>query len=287
MSRRNFRKKLTPQLLTLPANLWLWIFFMIPLATILWLSLTTGNAVDGFDLTWNFGIYPETISEYSTQFGRSFLYGGVSTFLALALMYPVAYWIAFRGGRYKSLLLFLLLLPFLVSFIIRILTWQFILSDNGIVFSFLKSIHLAPQNAHVLSTPTAVIAGLTYDNLPWMALPVYVALENIHRDVIEAAADLYASAWQRFQRVILPLSAPGIYAGILLVGISSVGDFLNAQILGGPNTTMIGNIIQTQYVKNQNYPVASALSIVLMVALILFVVLYGRFFGSRTLKEMV
>ncbi len=285
--RRSLRQQVVPLLQTLPANLWLWLFFMVPLISILWLSLTTGNTVDGYTLTWNFSIYPDSISQYSTQFGRSFLYGGVSTALGLIFMYPVAYWIAFRGGRYKAIFLFLLLLPFLVSFIIRILTWQFILSDNGIVLSLLKDIHLVPQNAHVLSTPIAVIAGLTYDNLPWMALPVYVALEAIHRDVIEAASDLYASAWQRFRTVILPLSAPGIYAGILLVGISSVGDFLNAEILGGPDTTMIGNIIQTQYVQNQNYPLASALSLVLMVALLVFVVLYGRFFGSNTIREYV
>lgn len=271
----------------MPANLWLWLFFVIPLVSILWLSLTTGNTIEGFDLTWNFSIYPDSISRYSTQFGRSFLYGGISTALALIMMYPVAYWIAFRGGKRKAVFLFLLLLPFLVSFIIRILTWQFILADEGFLLGTLKDIGLISENAHVLSTPTAVIAGLTYDALPWMALPVYVSLEAMDRDQIEAASDLYASAWQRFRTVILPLSAPGIYAGILLVGISNVGDFLSAQILGGPNTTMIGNIIQTQYVQNQDYPLASALSLVLMVALLIFVVAYGRMFGSRTIKDFV
>ncbi len=269
----------------LPANIWLWLFFIVPLVSILWLSLTTGNPLDGFDLTWNFSVYPDAISQYSTQFGRSFLYGGVSTALALVLMYPVAYWIAFRGGNRKALFLFILLLPFLVSFIIRILTWQFILADEGIVLGTLKDIGIISEGARVLSTPWAVIAGLTYDNLPWMALPIYVALEGIERAQVEAASDLYASAWQRFRTVILPLSAPGIYAGILLVGISSVGDFLSAEILGGPSTTMIGNIIQTQYVDNQNYPVASALSLVLMVALLIFVVAYGRSFGSKTIKD--
>ncbi len=277
--------RLAGWLQALPANIWLAVFFVVPLVSILWLSLTTGNPRDGFELTWNFSVYPDSVSQYSTQFGRSFLYGGVSTALALVMMYPVAYWIAFRGGKRKALFLFLLLLPFLVSFIIRILTWQFILADEGLVLGTLKDIGLISENARVLSTPGAVIAGLTYDNLPWMALPIYVALEGIDRDQIEASADLYASPWQRFRTVILPLSAPGIYAGILLVGISSVGDFLSAQILGGPNTTMIGNIIQSEYVGNQNYPVASALSLVLMVALLLFVVAYGRAFGSRTIKD--
>lgn len=279
------KQRVAGWLQALPANLWLWLFFVVPLVSILWLSLTTGNAIDGFDLTWNFSVYPDAISQYSTQFGRSFLYGGISTALALVLMYPVAYWIAFRGGNRKALFLFLLLLPFLVSFIIRILTWQFILADEGLVLGTLKDIGLISESARVLSTPVAVIAGLTYDNLPWMALPIYVALEGIERAQVEAASDLYASPWQRFRTVILPLSAPGIYAGILLVGISSVGDFLSAQILGGPSTTMIGNIIQTQYVDNQNYPVASALSLVLMVALLFFVVAYGRSFGSKAIKD--
>jgi spermidine/putrescine transport system permease protein len=279
------KKRFAGWLQALPANLWLWLFFVIPLVSILWLSLTTGNPIDGFDLTWNFSVYPDSVSQYSTQFGRSFLYGGVSTALALIMMYPVAYWIAFRGGKRKAVFLFLLLLPFLVSFIIRILTWQFILADEGFVLGTLKDIGLVSESARFLSTPTAVIAGLTYDNLPWMALPIYVALEGIDRDQIEAASDLYASPWERLRTVILPLSAPGIYAGILLVGISSVGDFLSAEILGGPSTTMIGNIIQTQYVDNQDYPVASALSLVLMAALLIFVVAYGRAFESRTIKD--
>lgn len=279
------KMRLAGWLQALPANIWLALFFVVPLVSILWLSLTTGDPIQGFELTWNFSVYPDSISQYSTQFVRSFLYGGISTALALVMMYPVAYWIAFRGGKRKAIFLFLLLLPFLVSFIIRILTWQFILADEGLVLGTLKDIGLISENARVLSTPAAVIAGLTYDNLPWMALPIYVALEGIDRDQIEASSDLYASPWQRFRTVILPLSAPGIYAGILLVGISSVGDFLSAQILGGPNTTMIGNIIQSEYVSNQNYPVASALSLVLMVTLLVFVVAYGRVFGSRTIKE--
>ena len=200
-------------------------------------------------------------------------------------MYPVAYWIAFRGGRHKSPLLFLILLPFFVSFVIRILAWQFILADQGIVLGTLKDLHIVPSSVHVLSTPWAVIAGLTYDALPFMALPLYVALENIDRAHVEAAADLYASPTQRFLRVILPLSAPGVYAGILLVAITNIGDYVSAAILGGPNTTMIGNIIQTQYVENENYPVASALALILMVVLLAGMYLYARAFGTRTIQE--
>jgi spermidine/putrescine transport system permease protein len=271
--------------LSLPAAAWLVGFFVVPLVAILSVSLMTGNPIDGFKLTWNFRVYPDAISQYSTQFGRSFLYGAVSTLIALVVMYPVAYWIAFRGGRFKSTLLFLVLLPFFVSFVIRILSWQFILADQGIVLGTLKNLHLLPSSLHVLSTPTAVIAGLTYDALPFMALPLYVALENIDRSYVEAAADLYASPTQRFLRVILPLSAPGVYAGILLVAITNIGDYVSAAILGGPNTTMIGNIIQTQYVQNSNYPVASALALILMVALLAGMYLYARAFGTRTIQE--
>jgi spermidine/putrescine transport system permease protein len=279
------RQGSVPYLLSLPAGAWLALFFVVPLIAILSVSLMTGNPVDGFKLTWNFSVYPDVINQYSTQFGRSFLYGAISTVISLVVMYPVAYWIAFRGGRYKSTLLFLILLPFFVSFVIRILAWQFILADQGIVLGTLKDLHVVPSSLHVLSTPVAVIAGLTYDAMPFMALPLYVALENIDRSHVEAGADLYASPTQRFLRVILPLSAPGVYAGILLVAITNIGDYVSAAILGGPNTTMIGNIIQTQYVQNSDYPVASALALILMVALLAGMYLYARAFGTRTIQE--
>ena len=286
MSTRS-RTGLVPYLLGLPAALWLGLFFVLPLLTILGVSLMTGNSIDGWTLTWNFSIFGDAISTYSTQFGRSFLYGGISTVVALVVMYPVAYWIAFHGGRFKSTLLFLLLLPFFVSFVIRIIAWQFILADDGIVLGGLKDIGLIPQDTHVLSTPFAVVAGLTYDALPFMLLPLYVALQRIDRAHVEAAADLYASGAARFRSVILPLSAPGIYAGIVLVAITNIGDYLSASILGGPSTTMIGNIIQTQYVNNANYPIASALALILMVTLMVAMAIYARVFGTRTLQEHV
>ena len=281
------RTGLVPYLLSLPAGLWLGLFFVLPLLTILGVSLMTGNSIEGWTLTWNFSIFGDAISTYSTQFGRSFLYGGISTAVALVTMYPVAYWIAFHGGRFKSVLLFLLLLPFFVSFVIRIIAWQFILADDGIVLGGLKDIGLIPADTHVLSTPFAVVAGLTYDALPFMLLPLYVALQRIDRAQVEAAADLYASGAARFRSVILPLSAPGIYAGIVLVAITNIGDYLSASILGGPSTTMIGNIIQTQYVNNADYPIASALALILMVTLMLAMAIYARVFGTRTLQEHV
>jgi spermidine/putrescine transport system permease protein len=281
------RRVATPYLLSLPAWAWLTLFFLVPLFAILSLSLETGNAVEGFNLTWNFSVFPDVINEYSTQLVRSFVYGGLSTLIALIAMYPVAYWIAFRGGRYKSIYLLLILLPFFVSFVIRMLTWQFILSDEGFVLGTLKDIHLLPQSAHILSTPAAVVGGLTYDALPYMALPLYVSLEKIDPALLDASADLYANSWQRLWRVIVPLSTPGIYAGILLVFITNVGDFVSATILGGPGTTMIGNIIQTQYLENSNYPVASALALLLMAILLIAMFLYARAFGARSIEEYV
>jgi len=281
------RTGLVPYLLSLPTALWLGIFFVFPLLTILGVSLMTGNSIDGYDLTWNFSIFGDAISTYSTQFGRSFLYGGLSTLIALVTMYPVAYWVAFHGGRFKSILLFLLLLPFFVSFLIRIIAWQFILADDGIILGALKDIGLLPEDTHVLSTPFAVVSGLTYDALPFMLLPLYVALQRIDTATIEAAADLYGSAAQRFRTVILPLSSPGIYAGIVLVAITNVGDYVSAAILGGPSTTMIGNVIQTQYVNNANYPIASALALILMAILLVAMAIYARAFGTRNLQEHI
>jgi spermidine/putrescine transport system permease protein len=281
------RRTAIPYVLELPGGAWVIFFFVVPLVAILSVSLMTGNSIDGYTLTWNFHIYPDVIDQYSIQFVRSFYYGLASTAIALVVMYPVAYWIAFHGGRHKSTLLLVILLPFFVSFVIRILTWQFILADQGIVLGTLKDIGLLPSGFHVLSTPAAVIAGLTYDALPFMALPIYVALENIDRTHIEAAADLGASRFEQFLRVVLPLSAPGVYAGILLVAITNIGDYVSAAILGGPSTTMIGNIIQTQYVQNANYPTASALALILMAALLLGMWVYTRAFGTRTLQEYV
>jgi spermidine/putrescine transport system permease protein len=263
------------------------VFFLVPLIAQLSLSLETGNVFKGLSFSWHFGEYLSAIKTYHTQFVRSLVYGGASTVISLVLMYPVAYWIAFRGGRHKSTFLLLILLPFFVSFLIRTLAWQFILADNGIVLGTLKNLHLLPKSLHVLSTPWAVIAGLTYNELPFMALPLYVALEKIEPSVIEAGADLYANPAQRFLKLILPLSSAGVYAGFLLVFVTNVGDFVSAAILGGTDTTMIGNIIQTQFLENQNYPLASALSTILMAGLLIFMYIYARSFGTESVEDFV
>jgi spermidine/putrescine transport system permease protein len=279
------RSRRAPYLLSLPGAAWLLVFFLIPVVATLSVSLQTGNPDAGFTLTWHFGEYADAISRYHTQFLRSFEYAVISTAVALLLAYPMAYWIAFHGGRHKSTFLFLILLPFFVSFIIRTLAWQFLLSDQGIVLSALRSVHLVSAGTHVLSTPFAVVAGLTYDALPFMALPLYVALEKIDRRVVRASRDLGASSWTAFLRVVVPLSAPGVFAGVVLVFVSNVGDYLYAEILGGPGTTMIGNVIQTAYLQNFDYPMASALTSILMAAVLVVIYLYARVFGSESLRE--
>jgi spermidine/putrescine transport system permease protein len=281
------RRRLTPYLLGLPGGLWLAIFFVVPLVTVLSVSLQTGNPDTGFSLTWHVREFWDVIRSYHAEFIRSFEYGAISTVIALVVCYPMAYWIAFHGGRYKSTYLFLILLPFFVSFVIRTLAWQFILSDQGIVLGNLKSWGLLPSSLHVLSTPFAVIAGLTYNALPFMALPLYVALEKIDRRVVRAANDLYANPRATFVRVILPLSSAGIFAGFLLVFVTNVGDYVNASILGGPGTTMIGNIIETSYLENLDYPTASALSSILMATMLFVIWLYARTFGTEAIEETV
>lgn len=279
--------RLAPYLLGLPGGIWLAIFFVVPIVAVLSVALQTGNPDSGFTLTWHFAEFWNVLRDYHGEFLRSFEYGAISTVISLVVAYPMAYWIAFYGGTHKSTYLFLILLPFFVSFVIRTLSWQFILSDQGIVLGNLKSIGLLPSSVHVLSTPFAVIAGLTYNALPFMALPLYVAIEKIDRRVVRAASDLYASPRAAFVRVILPLSSAGIFAGVLLVFVTNVGDYVNASILGGPGTTMVGNVIQTAYLENLDYPTASALSSILMAALLVVIFLYARTFGTEAIEEAV
>jgi len=285
-TRARGRRTLAPYLLVLPGGLWLVAFFLIPTVVMLSLSLQSGSIEEGFRLTWRFSTYTEAIDLYHTQLVRSLTYSGLVTMLALVIAYPVAYWIAFHGGSRKSSYLFLILLPFFVSFVIRTVSWQFILSDQGIVLAPLKSLGLLPEDFHLLATAAAVIGGLTYNFLPFMVLPLYVSLERIDPSLVEAASDLYASKAQGFLRVILPLSLPGVFAGVLLTFVPAAADFVNAAILGGPGTTMIGNVIQTEYLTNLDYPLASALSFTLMAALLIGVFAYARALGTEEVLEV-
>jgi spermidine/putrescine transport system permease protein len=285
--RTRLGKRLAPYALLAPGGLWLLLFFLIPIAFMASISLQTGSLEEGFRFTTHIQNFSDSIAQYHTQFLRSLEYGFIATAITLVLSFPLAYWIAFYGGRHKTTYLFLLLLPFLVSFVIRTLAWRFILSDDGILFGALKSWHLLPQSFHVLATPTAVVSGIAYNFLPFMALPLYVALERIDRSVVEAAQDLYSSKVQVFTRVIFPLAVPGVFAGILLTFVPAVGDYVNASILGGPRTTMIGNIIQLQYLQNFHYPVAAALSFILMAGLLIGIFAYARILGARSIEEYV
>ncbi|WP_327044513.1 ABC transporter permease [Microbispora sp. NBC_01189] len=280
------RAALTPYALIFPGGLWLAIFFVVPMIVMLSLSLQSGSVEDGYAFTWNWHSYIGGLANYHDQIIRSLLYGLAATVLQIVIGFPVAYWIAFKGGSRKSVYLFLLLLPFLVSFVLRTISWQFLLSDNGILLGPLKNIGLLPDGFRVLATPFAVIGGLAYNFLPFMVLPMYVALERIDPRVLEAAQDLYASRFQTFLRVVLPLSLPGVFAGVLMTFVPATSDYVNASVLGGTNTTMIGNVIQNQYLVTQDYPTASALSFTLMALLLVGIFAYARALGTDDVLEV-
>jgi spermidine/putrescine transport system permease protein len=274
-----------PYLLSLPAWAYLLLFFVIPLASMLMLSAATGDPISGYTYTGHYIEFVHAIERYHRQFVRSFEYGVISTLITFAIAYPAAYWIAFYGGRHKAGYLFLLLLPFFVTFVIRTLAWQFILTDQGMVLGTLKHWGLLAPSAHFLSTPGAVIGGLVYNRLPYYVMPLFVALEKIDRRLLRAAEDLYASPYARFMHVVLPLSTPGIFAGFLLVFITNTGDYVNAEILGGPGTLMIGNIINSGFFTDQNYSMAAALSSLLLLAMLLVIALYARVFGTESIQD--
>ncbi|WP_432931273.1 ABC transporter permease [Microbispora sp. CA-135349] len=280
------KASLTPYLLLFPGTLWLAIFFVIPTVVMLSLSLQSGDVVNGYAFTFNWHSYVDGISTYHDQIIRSLVYGVISTVLQIVIGFPVAYWIAFKGGSRKSVYLFLLLLPFLVSFVLRTISWQFFLSDNGMLLGPLKSMGLVPQDFHILATSAAVIGGLAYNFLPFMILPMYVALERIDPRVLEAAQDLYASKLQTFLRVVLPLSLPGVFAGVLMTFVPATSDYVNASVLGGTGNTMIGNVIQNQFLVNQDYPIASALSFTLMALLLVGIFAYAKALGTEDVLEV-
>jgi spermidine/putrescine transport system permease protein len=330
MRRALHLRAIAPYALLLPGLLWLVLFYVYPAFQMFLTSLWTGNIDAGYVQTWNWAIYPEAISEYWPWLARSIVYGGLATVLAFALGFPLAYAIAFRGGAYKNILLFLVIAPFFTSFLLRTISWKIILADDGLFLGPIKDLGLLPDEFRLLATPAAVIAGITYNFLPFMTLPLYVALERIDKRLIEAAQDLYAGAWrpqgtmvgliiggaiglvvgavmdygavtvgivgalagavvgtflisQAFIRVTLPLALPGIFAGSLLTFIPAVGDFINAELLGNPRSLMIGNVIQARYLEVTDYPTASALSFILMLAILIGLFIYARLLGTEEL----
>jgi spermidine/putrescine transport system permease protein len=275
------RRRLIPYFLLGPGAIWLVLFFVVPLYYLGKLSLESG-LVGSLEFDWHWTNYTDALSLYDTQFVRSFTYSGAATLIALLLAYPLAYTIAFKAGRWRNVLLFAVIAPFFTTYLIRTLAWETILSDQSPVVKALHFVGLVPEG-HVLATGGAVIAGLTYNFLPFMVLPIYASLDRIDERLIEAAKDLYASSHQAFWRVTLPLSAPGVVAGTLLTFIPASGDYINAQFLGGTSNQMIGNVIQSLYLKQTDYPAAAALSFVLMAIIMVLVVLYIRFAGSEAL----
>jgi spermidine/putrescine transport system permease protein len=286
MKSSRLRAALTPYALIFPGGLWLAIFFVVPMVVMLSLSLQTGNITDGYQLTWHWQTYLDGLTTYHDQIIRSLVYGLAATIVTIVIGFPMAYYIAFRGGRRKSMYLFLLLLPFLVSFVLRTISWQFFLADDGILLGPLKGAGLLPEDFHLLATSAAVIGGLAYNFLPFMVLPIYVALERIDPRVLEAATDLYAGRVQTFLRVVLPLSLPGVFAGVLMTFVPASSDYVNASILGGAGNTMIGNVIQNQYLVTQDYPVAAALSFTLMALLLVGIFAYARALGTEDVLEV-
>jgi spermidine/putrescine transport system permease protein len=277
------RKAALPYLLLLPGLGWLLLFFAIPLVYMALESLKTGTIDTGFRLTWEFSNYSNALSDYSEQFIRSFEYAGLATLIALLIGYPLAYVIAFRGGRWRNAMLLLVIVPFFVTYLIRTLSWETILSDSGVVVSTLQSLGIVAHDGRLLDTTISVVAGITYNFLPFMILPLYASLERVDPRMLEAGYDLYGRRRDVFLRVTLPLSMPGVVAGVLLTFIPAAGDFINAQLLGTPKQFMIGNVIQSRYLVVADYPTAAALSFLLMAFMLVIVIVWARIAGTEAL----
>jgi spermidine/putrescine transport system permease protein len=328
---RSLLKMLTPYLLLAPGLLWLVVFFVLPSFQMFLYSVSTGTVDTGYHVTWSFDAFAKIPKLFPRQFGNSLLFGSLATILTFLISYPLAYFIAFRGGRWKNLILFLVIAPFFTSFLIRTISWIIILGNNGPIVTLLRDVlRVVPENFTFTGEPIAVVSGLVYNFLPFMTLPLYVSIEKVDIRLIEAAKDLYAGPWrprglvygavfgavlgaivafgiqysiplfasvgavigilvggfainQSLLRVTLPLSLPGIFAGTLLTFIPAIGDYVNASLLGSPKTTMIGNVIQGRFLESNDYPTASALSIVLMISILGAVLLYARLLGTDDL----
>ena len=289
---RKVRRNLTPWVLLLPGLLWLIVFFLVPILTSVSASVQTGNFDDGFKVTWDWGNYAHAITDYGTQYWHSGLYSVLTTVFCLALGYPAAYFIAFKGGKYKSLLMALVIVPSFTSFLIRTIAWKTILADNGTVVHVLNSLGVLHVTSglgwtigdHVLASPAAVVCGMVYNFLPFTILPLYTSLEKIDPRLHEAGQDLYCSAFTTWRRITLPLSMPGVIGGTLLTFIPAVGDYINAQLLGNPNTNVVGQKIEDLFLRDtQGYPVGSAISVVMMVATLILVMTYIRKAGTEDL----
>ena len=277
------RRRGLPYLLLAPGVLWLAVFFAIPLYYMARTSLLEGSLVTGYAFTWHWATYADALVAYQPQLVRSLLYAGAATVLALLVGYPLAYVIALRGGKWRTALVLLVVLPFFVTYLVRTLAWQTILDDASPAVAVLQAVGLVPEGGRVLATTGAVIAGITYNFLPFMILPLYASLERLDPRMIEAAYDLYATRRAAFLRVTLPLTAPGVVAGSLLTFIPAAGDFINAELLGTPRQSMIGNVIQSRFLEVSDYPTAAALAFLLMLLILALVLGWARVAGTDAL----
>jgi spermidine/putrescine transport system permease protein len=279
------KRKLTGYWLLLPGALWLIFFFVIPFYSLVATSLydPDGSVIQGYDMTWAFGNYVDAIKDYWHPLVRSLLYGGIATFICLVLGYVLAYAIAFKSGRWKNLMLVLVIAPFFTSFLVRTLSWKLLLRDDGFIVNTLQFLHIVGADGRLLATPVAVIAGLVYNFLPFMVLPLFASIDKIDHRLIEAAGDLYSSPIVGFFKVTWPLSLPGVVSGTLLTFIPAVGDYINAELLGSPGQRMIGNVIQNLFTDANDYPAAGALSVLLMLLILVMVLFYVRRAGTEDL----
>jgi spermidine/putrescine transport system permease protein len=278
-------RKLTGYWLLLPGALWLVVFFVIPLYSLVATSLydPDGSVLQGYNMSWAFSNYGHALQDYWQPLVRSLLYGAIATLICLVLGYLLAYAIAFKSGRWKNLMLVLVIAPFFTSFLVRTLSWKLLLRDDGFIVNTLQFLHIVGADGRLLATPVAVIAGLVYNFLPFMVLPLFASIDKIDHRLIEAASDLYSSPRVGFFKVTWPLSLPGVVSGTLLTFIPAVGDYINAQLLGSPKQRMIGNVIQDLFTNANNYPAAGALSVILMVLILVMVLFYVRRAGTEEL----
>ncbi|MDH5421950.1 MAG: ABC transporter permease [Acidimicrobiia bacterium] len=277
------RRRLVPYALLAPGMLWLLVFYVVPMFRLAITSLQEGSLEQGYQFTGNLDSYASVFTTYLPQLRNSLMFAFGATVIGLLIAYPLAYAIAFYTSRWKSLFLLLILVPLLVPFLLRTLAWRVILADQGVVVTALKTIGLLPENGRLLSTGWAILAGLVYNYLAFMALPIYVSLDKIEPSLLEAANDLYASPWTAFRKVTLPMSMPGVISGTLLTFIPAAGDYVNVELLGNRNWTMMGNVIQSKFLVIIDYPAAAAISFTLMAIIVTMVVLYVRKVGTEEL----
>jgi spermidine/putrescine transport system permease protein len=272
-------------LMLAPAALWLVLIFAIPLGIVAAVSLGATDPLYQAVYGWNPSNYADVFDPlFAPVLLRSVLYALATVALCLLIGYPIAYYIARFGGSYKTLLVAIVVLPFLVNYLVRTYAWVAILSDEGLLNGVLKDVGMTDNGVRFVNTPWAVIGGLVYGYLAFMILPLYAALDRMDKSLIEAGKDLYGSRWQTFRHVTLPATFQGVAAGCVLVFLPAIGDFISAQLLGGPDTYMIGNLIEQQFLENQNWPFGAALTMVMIGFLFIWMVLYLRS-AARAARE--